>query len=404
MKDYKTHKFKFNPYLEKLYQSDKPIVIYKVNNGYNIYTDFSEKFILTEKNIDKFFKKISDKKYKKETDLYIGFFGYKLLCNLLKLKVRNQKTQNFYKGIFYKPETIIKIRDNIKIVSNIKNHKFTRHFSQTKILSPFKLNINFSKYNKIFNIFSKKIKQGETYQIKICTKYKNKSKINPVNFFWRLMKVNSSPESFLIRDSDFSVVSCSPETLLDKKGYNIFTKPIAGTLRKTKKLNKQKALKYFKNNNKETKEHNMIVDMERNDLSRICEPSSVIISKKKYVEEYKHLYHYVTTIKGVIKKNISIKNIIQSMMPGGSVIGCPKIRTLELLNKQEKEDRNIFTGSFGYIKFNKDMRFNIIIRSILNYKNFSEISAASGVVLDSAAKKEFNENYIKAKSLLELYK
>ena len=75
-----------------------------------------------------------------------------------------------------------------------------------------------------------------------------------------------------------------------------------------------------------------------------------------------------------------------------------------LLNNQENEDRNIYTGSFGFIKYNKDMRFNIIIRSILNYKNFSEISAASGVVLDSTAKKEFNENYIKAKSLLELYK
>jgi len=85
-------------------------------------------------------------------------------------------------------------------------------------------------------------------------------------------------------------------------------------------------------------------------------------------------------------------------MPGGSVIGCPKIRTLELLNKQEIEDRNIFTGSFGYIKFNQDMKFNIIIRSILNYKNMSEISAASGVVLDSSSKKEFNENFIKAKS------
>ena len=91
-------------------------------------------------------------------------------------------------------------------------------------------------------------------------------------------------------------------------------------------------------------------------------------------------------------------------MPGGSVIGCPKIRTLELLNNQEAEDRNIYTGSFGFIKYNKDMRFNIIIRSILNFKNFSEISAASGVVLDSTAKKEFNENFIKAKSLLELYK
>ena len=92
------------------------------------------------------------------------------------------------------------------------------------------------------------------------------------------------------------------------------------------------------------------------------------------------------------------------MMPGGSVIGCPKIKTLQLLNQQENEERNIFTGSFGYIKFNKDMRFNLIIRSILNFKNYSEISAASGVVLDSQATKEFNENYIKAKSLLELFK
>ena len=82
------------------------------------------------------------------------------------------------------------------------------------------------------------------------------------------------------------------------------------------------------------------------------------------------------------------------------VIGCPKIRTLELLNNQETEDRNIFTGSFGYIKFNQNMKFNIIIRSILNYKNISEISAASGVVLDSSSKKEFSENFIKAKSLL----
>ena len=164
------------------------------------------------------------------------------------------------------------------------------------------------------------------------------------------------------------------------------------------------ALKFFKNNIKETKEHNMIVDMERNDLSRICKPGTVKIKKEKYVEEYKHLYHYVTSVEGRLNNNCKIKDIITSMMPGGSVIGCPKIRTLELLNQQEKEDRNIFTGSFGYIKFNQDMRFNIIIRSILNYKNFSEISAASGVVLDSAARKEFNENYIKAKSLLELYK
>ena len=404
MKELNQHKFKFNPYLEDLYQSDKPLIIYKVDDGYNIYTDFSKKIILTKKNIHKFLNSLEKKKYKKETDLYLGFFGYEILCNLIGINLKNKKRINFYKGIFYKPETIIKIRKDIKVISNIKKHTFNYQFNKTQILSPFKVNISYTKYKKIFELFSKKIREGETYQIKICTKYKNKSLINPVNFFWKLMRVNSSPESFMIKDKDYSIVSCSPETLIDKKKNKIFTKPIAGTFKKKILSNKNIALKYFKNNEKETKEHNMIVDMERSDLSKICKPGSVKILKKKYVEEYKHLFHYVTSIGGILKKNTKLIDIIKAMMPGGSVIGCPKIRTLELLNNQEKESRNIFTGSFGLIKFNQDMKFNIIIRSILNYKNQSEISAASGVVLDSSPKKEFNENYIKAKSLLELFK
>ena len=404
MRDYKKHKLKFSPYLEKLYQSDKLMIIYKFGNRYKVFTDFSKKIILNNSNINGFLNSFSNKKYKKEQDLFIGFFGYEILCNLLNIRLKNQKKTNFYKGVFYKPETVIIISDKVKISSNIKQNKFNNKFNPTKILSPFKINTDFNKYKKVFNLFSKKIKQGETYQIKICTKYKNNSVINPVNFFWKLMKVNSSPESFMIRDKNYSIVSCSPETLIEKKGLKLKTKPIAGTLKKNSKLNKSKALSFFKNNNKETKEHNMIVDMERNDLSRICKPGTVKITRKKYVEEYKHLFHYVTTIEGNLRKKIKLINIIKSMMPGGSVIGCPKIRTLELLNSQEKEDRNIFTGSFGFIKFNEDLRFNIIIRSILNFQNKSEISAASGVVLESSPKKEFNENFIKAKSLLELFK
>jgi len=404
LRDYKKHKLRFSPYLEKLYQSDKPMIIYKFGNKYKIFTDFSKKIILNNSNIKSFLRSFSNKKYKKEQDLFIGFFGYEILCNLLNIRLKNQKKNNFYKGVFYKPETVITISDKVKISSNIKQNKFNNKFNPTKILSPFKINTDFNKYKRIFNLFSKKIKQGETYQIKICTKYKNNSVINPINFFWKLMKVNSSPESFMIRDKNYSIVSCSPETLIEKKGLKLKTKPIAGTLKKNSKLNKSKALSFFKNNNKETKEHNMIVDMERNDLSRICKPGTVRITRKKYVEEYKHLFHYVTTIEGNLRKKIKLINIIKSMMPGGSVIGCPKIRTLELLNSQEKEDRNIFTGSFGFIKFNEDLRFNIIIRSILNFQNKSEISAASGVVLESSPKKEFNENFIKAKSLLELFK
>jgi len=208
----------------------------------------------------------------------------------------------------------------------------------------------------------------------------------------------------MISDKDYSIISCSPENLITKKGNDISTKPIAGTVKKTKSLNKKKALNYFKKNLKETKEHNMIVDMERNDLSRICKPGSVKLFKQKTVEEYKDLFHYVSLIKGKLKRKVKIIDIITAMMPGGSVIGCPKISTLKLLNNQEKENRNIYTGSFGYIKFNGDMKFNIIIRSILNFKNISEISVASGVVVDSNANHEFNENYIKAKALMDLFK
>ena len=211
-------------------------------------------------------------------------------------------------------------------------------------------------YSKIFDKFKKKIKSGETYQIKICTKYKTVSKINPLDFFCRLSKINLAPEAFMIKDKNYSIISCSPENLINKKGSLISTKPIAGTVKKTKNMNKAKALNYFRKNIKETKEHNMIVDMERNDLSRICKVGSVKLSRTKIIEEYKDLFHYVSLIKGKIKKNVRNIDIIKAMMPGGSVIGCPKISTLNLLNKQEKENRNIYTGSFGYIKFNGDMR------------------------------------------------
>ena len=400
---------KKNLYLEKLYNSNKPLIIYKVKDGYNLFTDFSEKIKLNKNNINNFFTKIeklTKPNQNKVKDMYIGFFGYRLLCGLINVKKINQRSNNFPNGIFYKPQTIIKIRKKISIQSNLKNYNKLfkkRTFAKTNILTPFKINLNFKKYKKIFYKFSKNIKEGKTYQIKICTKYLNKSKINPVIFFWKLMKTNAASESFMIRDNNYSIVSCSPETLVEKKGQLITTKPIAGTMRKSKKTNLKTALNFFKNNIKETKEHNMIVDMERSDLSKICKFNSVKIVKLKYVEEHKHLYHYVSEIKGKLKKNITIKQIIQSMMPGGSVIGCPKINTLNLLNQQETDSRNIFTGSFGFINSKLDMRFNIIIRSILNYKNKSEISVASGVVIDSSPKKEFDENYIKAKSLLNLF-
>ena len=380
--------------LTDINNSGDPYIIYKSNKGFDLYTNFSKKIILNKKNIHRFLnkKKISHKS--KNTDLFIGFFGYELLNNLIGIKIPKQKNINFPQGIFYKPEKKLSFTNNL-FYKNDNNNRFK---------SKFKINMDRKSYSKIFDKFKKKIRSGETYQIKICTKYKTVSKINPLDFFCRLSKINLAPEAFMIKDKNYSIISCSPENLINKKGTLISTKPIAGTVKKTKDMNKAKALNYFRKNIKETKEHNMIVDMERNDLSRICKVGSVKLSRTKIIEEYKDLFHYVSLIKGKIKKNVRNIDIIKAMMPGGSVIGCPKISTLNLLNKQEKENRNIYTGSFGYIKFNGDMKFNIIIRSILNFKGFSEISVASGVVVDSNANHEFNENYIKAKALIDLFK
>ncbi len=397
-------------YLNRLFESDKPLIIYKMNKGFDVYTDFSDKVVIRKSNLKNFIKKttLSRKKYNKFFNGYIGFFGYELCCELIGVKIPNQQSNNFYKSIFYKPQTVIKIRRNIRIQSILSNFKSLDNLKKSKkkyvYQKKFKVNLSLGQYSKLFDKFIKKIKRGETYQIKICQKYRNNSRIDPVRFFWNLMKINKSPESFAIRDLDYSIVSCSPETLIEKKNNMITTKPIAGTLKRTSRTSKNKAKIYFQNNEKESKEHNMIVDMERNDLSRICKKGSVRISKLKYVEEYKDLYHYVTKVVGKLDGSKKIMDIIKAMLPGGSVIGCPKINTLNLLNRHEKDNRNIYTGSFGYIKSNGDMRFNIMIRAILNFKDVCEISVASGVVWGSTAKKEYHENFIKAKSLLDIFK
>ena len=394
-------------YLNRLYQSDKPLIIYKTDKSYDIYTDFSKRIIINKKNLKYFLNTQSKSKKSKieELNCYVGFFGYKLLCENIGIKFPEQRSKNFHSGVFYKPQTKISIGKKI-IIKSIKPNFRNISINTKKYLQlnkKFNLNLSLKQYSKIFNDFSKNIKQGKTYQIKIAQTYSKKGNINSIDLFWKLMKMNESPESFLIREKDYNIVSCSPETLILKKDNTIKTKPIAGTLRKTKKLNKNKALTFFRRNEKETKEHNMIVDKERNDLSKICKTGSVKIDKLKKVEEYRDLFHYVTTIKGVIKNKMSNHDIISSLMPGGSVIGCPKISTVQLLNRKEKFDRNIYTGSFGIIHSNGDMRFNIMIRTLLNFKNDIELSVASGVILGSTAKKEYNENYIKAKSLLDLF-
>ena len=203
-------------YLERLFDSDKSLIIYRAKEGFDVFTDFSKRFNVTTKNAKLFFNKIVKKRNSRNKffDGYIGFLSYELLCKFINVKIPKQNSNGFHENIFYKPQTLIKIRKNIQIFSTLKNYKKNKELllSGKKFFyeKKFKVNLNLNQYSRLFKNFSKKIRQGITYQIKICQKYRNQSNIDPVQFFWKLMKVNKSTESFMIRDENFSIISCSP--------------------------------------------------------------------------------------------------------------------------------------------------------------------------------------------------
>ena len=173
-------------YLERLFDSDKPLIIYRAKGGFDVYTDFSKKINITKKNAKNFFNKLSKIKnlHNKFFDGYVGFLSYELQCQLIGVKIPRQKSNGFCDNYFYKPETLIKIRNSIKIFSTLKNYKIKKELalSNKKFFYEKKFNVNLTlkQYTKFFKSFSKKIREGKTYQIKICQKYRNNSNIDPV--------------------------------------------------------------------------------------------------------------------------------------------------------------------------------------------------------------------------------
>ena len=398
-----------NNIVKDLYESDLNFIIYKTKRdqkNFEIFTDFDQEVNLDQTNYNSFLTKLQRYRSKLAYQQWLGFFGYELLCHNIGVTHNGHKDQ-FPLGKFYHSNTKIILGNKIKIFSKNKI-KFFKKLEQSKKKKIFpkkdKMKVNLTKknYSKIFNVIKKEIISGNTYQIKISQKYFNKSSFNPTEIFWKLFKSNPSPEAFMMRDKNFFIISCSPETLFEIKDNIISTFPIAGTMKKTKNSSIKSAKQFFLTSEKEDKEHNMIIDLERNDLNTVCLPNSVNIHKKKYVSEFKDIYHYITQIKGKLKKDVQFKNIVAALMPGGSVIGCPKISTLKIINKVECQPRRVYTGSFGIFRSKNDNRFNIIIRSLLNYKNINQIFAASGVTIDSNYQYEYRENYLKAKALIDL--
>ncbi|MDO8885490.1 aminodeoxychorismate synthase component I [Candidatus Oleimmundimicrobium sp.] len=217
-----------------------------------------------------------------------------------------------------------------------------------------------------------------------------------------LRRVNPSPFAAYLNFKDIDIVSSSPERLVKIEDGVVETRPIAGTRRRgINCLEDEKLSVELILNQKERAEHVMLVDLERNDLGRICDYGSVCVDELMVIEQYSHVIHIVSNVKGKILPDKDLLDVMRACFPGGTITGCPKIRAMEIIDELEPTRRGIYTGSIGYLSFSGHMDLNIAIRTIVIKDNVAYAQAGAGVVADSEPKKEYFESLQKAKALLK---
>ncbi len=248
----------------------------------------------------------------------------------------------------------------------------------------------------------KAIRAGDIYQANLSLRFSARFDHDPVTLFRALSERNPSPYAMLVRWGGRTVVSCSPELLLRARGGRVATRPIAGTRpRGADSSADRRRQGQLLLSPKERAEHVMLVDLERNDLGRVCRPGSVSVPERYQIERYSHVMHIVSEVRGRLSRGKTSIDALRALFPGGTITGCPKIRSTELIEKIEGVARGPFYGSAGFVADNGDAVFNILIRTAFLENGRIHIQAGAGIVADSRADREYREVLQKARVLLE---
>lgn len=326
----------------------------------------------------------------------VGFFGYEFLAAEMGVATTARRDIAVPDGYFFEPGRVFGSRDPAAL-------RWFGDGTSRGVLPRFRCNQRFGDYRAAFERALEAIRAGNTYQIKLSIRFEGVWRVAPLPAFRTLLAANPAPQAFLLVHPDFAMVSCSPELVLDRRGRDLVTEPIGGTLVRRRGDTEAGVRGRFEGNGKEQAEHNMLVDLERNDLSRVCEPGSVRVESFRSIASYRHVHHLVTRISGRLRSDRDAPDIIRAMLPGGTITGCPKHRTMELIDELEPVFRGPYTGSFGVIEPNGDCRMNLIIRTLLVLGQHAFVQAGGGIVVDSTPRYEYRENCLKARSLLDLF-
>jgi anthranilate synthase component 1 len=248
------------------------------------------------------------------------------------------------------------------------------------------------------------IRAGDVFQVNLSRGWQAEfdSVVAPASLFARLMQKNPAPFSALLQMEDWAIVSSSPERLahLDRDG-RLETRPIAGTHPRSEDAAEDAVLRArLQAHPKERAEHVMLVDLERNDLGRVCKPGSVKVEALMEITSYRHVHHIESTVCGQLRPGVSVFDALRAVFPGGTITGCPKVRTMQIIHELEQAPRRSYTGSVGYINHDGSFDFNILIRSFLLRECQLSFRAGAGIVADSIAQRELDETRSKARGLL----
>ncbi|MFL2641013.1 MAG: anthranilate synthase component I [Thermodesulfobacteriota bacterium] len=363
----------------------------------------------------------------------VGFFSYEIINQIENIFKNSGATGDFPDSLFMLTDSVI-IFDNInktaKIVINahIKDsNKIDKYYKNAlsqinkiekllkfsnnnlykkdnkfkKTTSPIKSNFTKSNFMNAVKKIKSYVKKGDVIQTVVSQRWETKYEDDPINLYRSLRKLNPSPYMFYLKMEKSLIVGASPEVLVRLENNKVESRPIAGT--RPRGIDTEEDLKMEKDllsDPKELAEHVMLVDLARNDISRVCKNSTVNVTEMMGIERYSHVMHIVSHVEGLIDKKKDAFDLLKSTFPAGTLSGAPKIRAMQIINELEPNQRGPYGGSVGYFGFSGNMDMSIVIRSFYIKNKTLYFQAGAGIVADSIPKNEYDETKNKSKAML----
>jgi len=354
--------------------------------------------------------------FDKKPSWLFGHLGYNLKNEVEYLSSNKKAAVDFGMGFFFEPEILIQLK--VETVTIYAAGKEQHIFDQ---INEFDDNKNSDEQEKLLiqKTLSREgyietikkllthIKRGDCYEINFCQPFlATTAQIKPIDIYQKLIKQSPVPFAALYKLNNKYCICASPERYLKKTGRELISQPIKGTSRRNHSNLQQDIANasYLKQNQKEKSENVMVVDLVRNDLSKVCEEGSVYVKELFGIYSFPQVHQMISTVAGTLKSELHFTDAIKASFPMGSMTGAPKKRVMELIEQYEPVGRGLFSGSIGYITPQADFDFNVIIRSIFydDEQQLLTFSAGSGITFYSDPEKEYEECLLKAEAIVNV--